>query len=36
MKNVYVICSMRASVSEILTEQTLGLGYFHLGATRTG
>lgn len=26
VKNVYVICSMRASVSEILTEQTLGRG----------
>lgn len=26
VKNVYVICSLRASVSEILTEQTLGRG----------
>ena len=26
VKNVYVIASMRASVSELLTEQTLGRG----------
>jgi len=26
VKNVYVIVSLRASVSEILTEQTLGRG----------
>ncbi len=26
VKNVYVICSLRASVSQILTEQTLGRG----------
>jgi type III restriction enzyme len=26
VRNVYVICSLRASVSEILTEQTLGRG----------
>lgn len=26
VKNVYVICSLRASVSDILTEQTLGRG----------
>jgi type III restriction enzyme len=26
VKNVYVICSLRSSVSEILTEQTLGRG----------
>lgn len=26
MKNVYVICSLRPSISEILTEQTLGRG----------
>ena len=26
VKNVYVICSMRPSISEILTEQTLGRG----------
>ena len=26
VKNVYVIASMRASVSEVLTEQTLGRG----------
>ncbi|HEX9540791.1 MAG TPA: hypothetical protein VGA04_21720, partial [Streptosporangiaceae bacterium] len=26
VKNVYVIASMRASVSEVMTEQTLGRG----------
>ena len=26
VKNVYVICSMRSSISDILTEQTLGRG----------
>lgn len=26
VKNVYVICSLRASISEVLTEQTLGRG----------
>jgi type III restriction enzyme len=26
VKNVYVICSMRASISDVLTEQTLGRG----------
>lgn len=36
VKNVYVICSMRASVSDILTEQTLGRGLRLPFGTYTG
>jgi type III restriction enzyme len=36
VKNVYVICSLRASVSEILTEQTLGRGLRLPFGRRTG
>jgi type III restriction enzyme len=36
VKNVYVIASMRSSVSEILTEQTLGRGMRLPFATHTG
>lgn len=36
VRNVYVICSLRASVSEILTEQTLGRGLRLPFGRRTG